>query len=405
MMSKTSTWSQVQLGKVLTYIDELVELEDNTEYTTITVKRRHGGLEARERIFGSQIRTKKQFKLIPGVFIISRVQCWHQAYAIVPDTIRPNMIASTNYDQFILSPEVDKHFFWWFSHSPIFTEVVRSCAFGVVIEKMVFNRDRWLQQTIPLPPLEEQHRIVTRIEELATRIEEARGLRREAKEETEKVIFHIVSNLQFDERYWATVGTAILDKEGSVRSGPFGSQLHHDEFVESGVAAIGTRDVQVNRFKLISGWYVTDQKFEQFNRYQVFPGDVLGTIVGASIGRFCVVPENVPLAFTTKHIIALTLDPSKALPEFISYLLNFHIRCRASLFAQSEGSAQPSLNSPKILRTEIPLPPILEQRRIVAYINDLYTKVKTLQQLQFETSAELNALLPSILDKAFKGEL
>ncbi len=117
------------------------------------------------------------------------------------------------------------------------------------------------------------------------------------------------------------------------------------------------------------------------------------------------VPANVPLAFTTKHVVALTLNPSKAIPEFISYLLNFHTRCRTSLFSQSEGSAQPSLNSTKILRTEVPLPSLVEQRRIINYIDDIYAKVKALQQLQSETSAELDALLPSVLDKAFKGEL
>ena len=43
---------------------------------------------------------------------------------------------------------------------------------------------------------------------------------------------------------------AVLSQRGSVRSGPFGSQLLQEEFVEEGVAAIGTRDVQVNRFGL-----------------------------------------------------------------------------------------------------------------------------------------------------------
>src|ERR1700722_18383830 len=141
--------------------------------------RRHGGLEAREKLLGGQIATKQQFRLIRGAFIISRVQCWHQAYAIVGD-VPPNTIASTNYDQFLISPEIDPRFFWWLSHSPAFTETVRSSAGGVVIEKMVFNRDEWLAKAIMLPPLHEQRRIVARIEEVATRINEAQSLRVEA---------------------------------------------------------------------------------------------------------------------------------------------------------------------------------------------------------------------------------
>lgn len=48
---------------------------------------------------------------------------------------------------------------------------------------------------------------------------------------------------------------------------------------------------------------------------------------------------------------------------------------------------------------------LVEQRRIVAYLDDLQAKVDTLKALQAQTAAELDALLPSVLDKAFKGEL
>ena len=44
-------------------------------------------------------------------------------------------------------------------------------------------------------------------------------------------------------------------------------------------------------------------------------------------------------------------------------------------------------------------------RDIVAYLDNLQTKVAALKQLQAETAAELHAMLPSILDKAFKGNL
>jgi type I restriction enzyme, S subunit len=258
----------------------------------------------------------------------------------------------------------------------------------------------------PLPiPLAEQRRIVARIEDLAGKIEEARGLRRQTVEEAQALLASTITALELAEGCWSTVGSAVLGRRGSVRSGPFGSQLHHNEFVQAGIAAIGTRDVQVNRFALTSGWYVTPQKFAALQRYQVFPGDVLATIVGASIGRFCVVPGDVPTAFTTKHVLALTLDRDIAEPPFVSYMLNYHPRCRRSIFSQSEGSAQPSLNAGKVLATILPLPSLAEQRRIVAYLDDLQARIATLKQLQAETAAELNALLPAVLDKAFKGEL
>jgi type I restriction enzyme, S subunit len=46
-----------------------------------------------------------------------------------------------------------------------------------------------------------------------------------------------------------------------------------------------------------------------------------------------------------------------------------------------------------------------EQRRIVAYLDGLQVKVIALRELQAESGKELSALMPSVLDKSFKGEL
>jgi len=51
------------------------------------------------------------------------------------------------------------------------------------------------------------------------------------------------------------------------------------------------------------------------------------------------------------------------------------------------------------------VPPLREQRRIASELDALQAEVDALKCLQAETASELDALLPAILDKAFKGEL
>jgi len=63
------------------------------------------------------------------------------------------------------------------------------------------------------------------------------------------------------------------------------------------------------------------------------------------------------------------------------------------------------INQGHILSIAIPVPPLPEQRRIVAHLDELKEKTDALKALQAETSADLDALMPSILDKAFRGEL
>jgi restriction endonuclease S subunit len=54
---------------------------------------------------------------------------------------------------------------------------------------------------------------------------------------------------------------------------------------------------------------------------------------------------------------------------------------------------------------QMPLPSISEQQRIVRELDTLREKVNSVKALQSETAAELDAMLPATLDKAFKGEL
>ncbi len=69
----------------------------------------------------------------------------------------------------------------------------------------------------------------------------------------------------------------------------------------------------------------------------------------------------------------------------------------------SPGSADRNrtLGAKALMQVPIPVPPIEKQ----LWFDDLYAKVDALKALQAQTQAELHALLPSVLDKAFKGEL
>ena len=68
-------------------------------------------------------------------------------------------------------------------------------------------------------------------------------------------------------------------------------------------------------------------------------------------------------------------------------------------------AGQYSISQTSILSLPIKLPPLDEQQRIVAYLDGLQAKVNVLRELQSKSGEELSALMASILDKAFKGEL
>jgi type I restriction enzyme S subunit len=70
-----------------------------------------------------------------------------------------------------------------------------------------------------------------------------------------------------------------------------------------------------------------------------------------------------------------------------------------------KGSTFREITLGKLRALTIPLPPVPEQRRIVTHLDALQMKADAMRALQSETSTELDALLPSVLNRAFAGEL
>ena len=68
-------------------------------------------------------------------------------------------------------------------------------------------------------------------------------------------------------------------------------------------------------------------------------------------------------------------------------------------------TTKPGLNRDDLNSTKIPLPPLPEQKRIVAYLDTIQQKAQALQKFQEETEKEIERLREAILHKAFRGEL
>jgi type I restriction enzyme S subunit len=104
-------------------------------------------------------------------------------------------------------------------------------------------------------------------------------------------------------------------------------------------------------------------------------------------------------------LIRFRVDPEHALPEYVRDAMNSSIG-RAAIESFCQTTAGNIGISAKNLNTvSIPVPPITEQRRIVRQVMSLREKVTELNRLQQQSSSPLDAALPSILDRAFKGDL
>ncbi|MQB02115.1 MAG: hypothetical protein GEU78_17970, partial [Actinobacteria bacterium] len=193
---------------------------------------------------------------------------------------------------------------------------------------------------VPLPPIEEQRRIATVLDQADKLRAKRRATLALLDSLTESIFLDMLGS-----KPWPLVAIESLaaDRPHAIRTGPFGSQLLHSEFVDEGIAVLGIDNAVQDRFAWGRPRFITEQKFEQLRRYQVHPGDVLVTIMG-TCGRCAVVPDDVPTAISTKHLCCITLDQQRCTPTFLWATLKYHSGVRRQLGASARGAVMPGLN-------------------------------------------------------------
>lgn len=268
------------------------------------------------------------------------------------------------------------------------------------VNQATVGRDSLLGLRMPLPPLAEQRQIA----KVLDRAESLRAKRRAALAQIDTLIQSVFLDLFGDSenRAWpvTTIAEIAHPDEGSIRTGPFGSDLLHSEFVDEGVAVLGIDNAVANEFRWGERRFISESKYRELKRYAVKSGDVLITIMG-TCGRCAVVPDDAPVAINTKHLCCITLDSEKCLPSFLHAYFLRHPIARRYLEQTAKGAIMAGLNMGIIKAMPIRLPPLPLQhdfaRRVVA--------VEKLKTAHCSSLTELDALFAALQHRAFRGEL
>jgi type I restriction enzyme S subunit len=104
-------------------------------------------------------------------------------------------------------------------------------------------------------------------------------------------------------------------------------------------------------------------------------------------------------------LMRLRPERAKMTPDFLVYALSSRsVRDQIEEIGKTTAG-NIGISGANAKSFKVPVPPLDEQNRIVADLDALQAEVDAMKSLQAKTAHELDALLPSILDKAFKGEL
>ena len=269
-----------------------------------------------------------------------------------------------------------------------------------------------LNQAIPLPPLSDQHDIVTALnlaraavlgqtkcEDVATKLKRAamrtlftRGLRGEAQKETE--IGPVPESWE-----QATLGDLCEGLGGAIQTGPFGSQLHKDDYQETGVPVVNPTHLNAGRIDHENVPRISDENAHRLERHRLYVDDIVLARRG-QIGRMARVTESEEgwlcgtgsfLVRARQPFVDNRFLHSQLSTEPLSRWLSVH----------AAGAIMPNLNNVVLRQIPVFLPSIDDQTEIVAILDAIDRKI----DLHRRKHAVLEELFKALLHKLMTGEI
>ena len=192
-----------------------------------------------------------------------------------------------------------------------------------------------------------------------------------------------------------TLGKVLYAGDGKIQTGPFGSQLHASDYVESGIPCIMPANMKNNRVNLSGIAFIAKKDAQRLSHHLVQEGDIVYSrrgdvtqkaLIGkAEAGYFC-------------GTGCLLVRPGDAIDsEFLTYHLSTPSN-QDWIVKQAVGATMPNLNTAILSRVPLNLPPRKElQKKIAAVLSALDAKIDCNSRI----NAELEAMAKTLYDYWF----
>lgn len=391
-------WPLVPFADCMERVERRIILDDVAEYETVGVRWYGQGAFLRERQLGAQIARKQQWVIHEGDIVYNKLFAWKGAFAVADASVH-GRIVSDKFPTYRPVPQLldPRYLAWWF-RAPAIAKQAESMSKGAAaISKLTLNPPQFWRLTIPLPPVEEQRRIVARVEAIAAKVEEAQRLRR-AAEMQRRVLFRSAAHVLLET---LDAPRRELGRLVSVRGG--GTPSKANPFYWGGsIPWISPKDMKAREmFDSID--HITDVATRESPAKLVPPGAVLVVVRGM------ILAHTVPAA-TLRVPAAVNQDIKALIPneglaaEYITAVLWVLNADLLNLVEKSTHDTR-KLETDKLLAFPIPVPSLEAQQQFLSDLAQIEGGIARLGALADETEHELSAVLPALLDRAFRGEL
>jgi type I restriction enzyme S subunit len=382
----SNQWPKVRLGEVLTRSEETIALQPDKEYREITVRLWGKGVVLRGIVSGAGVAAQRRYVARSGQFILSRIDARNGALGVVPPEL-DGAVVTNDFPLFIVNGnKLLVEYLGWLCRTESFVDECLRASEGTT-NRVRLQGVKFLAREILLPPLAEQRRIVARIKELVEQIHEVRDLRKQEEQEIRQML-----NGAFQRIISGASHYPMIDIAPQIRR-PVRID-HQVSYPELGVRSFGKGTFHK---PALTGIEIGSKRV-----FRIEPGDLIFSNVFAWEGAIAVAKAEDAGRVGSHRFITRVPKPDVATSRF----LNFYFLTSEGIElirAASPGGAgrNRTLGLTALDAIQVPVPSIEQQM----WFDELQVEVDGLKRLQAETSIELDALLLSILSRAFKGEL
>jgi type I restriction enzyme, S subunit len=375
----------IPLSDVLKQDQEYIDSPEARPYLKLSVKLYGRGVELDTPTDGSTVKMSRHQIAKPGQVILSEIWAKKGAIGIVPQGGAGALVTSHFFLFDINRERALPEYMDWLFRANYFAEELDGQARGTTGYAAIRPK-QFLTLRIPLPDIDEQQRIVARVEALVRRVEEAQSLR----EDVQKLVVALVTSLHLHlsgERTEVLSDILVIDEE-RVPTSP------DEQYPQVGVRSFGKG---LFPKAAVSGSETTYRFF-----HRLYSGAVVLSQVKGWEGAIAVCPKALSGYYASPEYRTFRCVPGKALPEYMAILVSVPwFWEKLQDVTRGVGARRERTRPEQFLKMELPMPTVEKQR----YALQVLREIAELRQLQAQTEPELSALLPSILAKAVAGEL
>ena len=394
----SKAYPMMRIGDFLKRNKTAVTIQDGVKYKRVTIKVRNGGVVPRDEMMGENIGTKKQFLVSKGQFILSKIDARNGAMGIIPAQLDGAIVTQDFLPYDIDTTKVNPQYFVLVCTTKQFIAFCQSCSSGTTNRQRV-DEAQFLNIKVPVPPLEEQNKLV---EEYNKTVTKADDLVKECQEIDLNILQYfnksvglmqstrqvkLLSTMRYADisnRWDPFVITNGLSADVPIY--PLGSFITDiatgttppttkKEYFNGNIKFYTPSDISGRLYLANSERTLTKKAIEDKKARVFHKGDILFVGIGSTVGKVGIVQDEI--VSSNQQITGFKLNTDLLNPEYAFYYLHYH---KDLTTIEQSKTTLPIVNQEKIANIPIPVPTMSQQKKMVGDMNHMREKIEELHK-------------------------